>query len=65
MEWRKGFLSEPAPRKPKARKANALPDEAYLPEESRVVVIDRGDRWGGHWVTQYPFVRLHASKTAA
>ena len=43
MEWRKGFLSEPAPRKPKPRKVNALPDEAFLPAESYDIADDDGD----------------------
>ena len=43
MEWRKGFLSEQQPRKPKARKATALPDEAFLPAESYDLAEDEGD----------------------
>jgi len=43
MEWRKGFLSEPPPRKPKQRKQNALPDEAFLPTESYDLADDDGD----------------------
>ena len=43
MEWRKGFLTEPAPRKPKPRKATALPDDAFLPEESYDLADDDGD----------------------
>jgi len=31
----------------------------YLPSASKVVVIDKGLRWGGQWVNQYDFVRLH------
>jgi hypothetical protein len=42
MEWRKGFLSEPKPRKPPRRKANALPDEAFLPAETYDLVDDDG-----------------------
>ena len=42
MEWRKGFLSEPPPRKPKQRKQNALPDEAFLPTESYDLADDDG-----------------------
>lgn len=43
MEWRKGFLTEPAPRKPKARKATALPDDAFLPADSYDLADDEGD----------------------
>ena len=34
---------------------------AELPgfEGSRVIVVDRGYRWGGHWPDQYSFCRLH------
>lgn len=31
----------------------------YLPEHARVVVIGRERAWGGQWVDQYSFVRLH------
>lgn len=31
----------------------------YLPEGARVVVIARERAWGGQWVDQYDFVRLH------
>jgi len=34
MEWKKGFLTEPPVRKLPRRKKSALPDEAYLPEDS-------------------------------
>ena len=43
MEWRKGFLSEPKAPKPPRRKANALPDEAFLPEESYDLADDECD----------------------
>lgn len=33
MEWRKGFLAAPPPKKEPRRKAAALPDEAFLPAE--------------------------------
>ena len=48
MEWRKGFLTEPAPRKPKPRKANALPDDAFLPTESYDLMDDDGARHLSH-----------------
>jgi len=39
---------------------NALHAAArYLEPGSRVVVIDPNNRWGGQWVQQYSFVRLH------
>ncbi len=31
----------------------------YLKKGDRVVVIDRMETWGGQWVPQYDFVRLH------
>jgi len=31
----------------------------YLPNGARVIVIDRGARWGGQWPETYGFVRLH------
>eukprot|EP01047_Picozoa_sp_COSAG01_P080654 COSAG01_NODE_15765_length_1302_cov_1.221945_2_plen_190_part_00 len=31
----------------------------YLTPGQRVVVVDRGYRWGGHWPDQYSYVRLH------
>ena len=31
----------------------------HLPPGARVVVIDRGGRWGGQWEGQYDYVRLH------
>jgi hypothetical protein len=31
----------------------------YLAPGQRVVVVDRGYRWGGHWPDQYSYVRLH------
>ena len=43
MEWKKGFLTAPPERKPKARKATALPDEAFLPAESYDIMDDEGD----------------------
>lgn len=30
-----------------------------LKEDARVVLVDREDRPGGHWLHAYPFVRLH------
>jgi hypothetical protein len=39
---------------------NALNAAAeYLPRGAKVVVVDRGERWGGQWPEQYHFVRLH------
>ena len=39
---------------------NALNAAArYLPKGARVVVVDRGGRWGGQWPGQYDYVRLH------
>ena len=32
---------------------------AHLPEGARVIIVDKGARWGGHWAEQYSFVRLH------
>ncbi len=31
----------------------------YLARGDRVVVIDKNDRWGGQWLHQYQFLRLH------
>jgi cation diffusion facilitator CzcD-associated flavoprotein CzcO len=31
----------------------------HLPDGARVVVVDRGTRFGGQWTDQYDFVRLH------
>ena len=31
----------------------------YLSTGARVVVVDRGARWGGQWCEQYDYVRLH------
>ena len=31
----------------------------YLDAGDKVIVVDRGMRWGGQWVGQYDFVRLH------
>ena len=31
----------------------------YLAPGSRVVVVDRGYRWGGHWGDQYAYCALH------
>lgn len=31
----------------------------YLSPGARVVVVDRGARWGGQWCEQYDYVRLH------
>lgn len=31
----------------------------YLPKGARVVVIDKNQGWGGQWLHQYDFVRLH------
>ncbi|EOD14120.1 hypothetical protein EMIHUDRAFT_212130 [Emiliania huxleyi CCMP1516] len=36
----------------------------YLPESARVVVIARERTWGGQWVDQYDFVRLHGPHLA-
>jgi cation diffusion facilitator CzcD-associated flavoprotein CzcO len=30
-----------------------------LDDEARVIIVDREDRPGGHWLHAYPFVRLH------
>ncbi|MAQ19038.1 MAG: hypothetical protein CMN30_30095 [Sandaracinus sp.] len=39
---------------------NALNAAAkYLPAGARVVVLDRNATWGGQWIDQYRFVRLH------
>ncbi len=39
---------------------NALNAAAkYLNKGDRVVVIDRNETWGGQWLGQYDFVRLH------
>ena len=44
LQWRKGFLSEPAPRKHKPnRKKAALPDEAFLPTETYELADDDAD----------------------
>ena len=45
MEWKKGFLTAPPERKPKARKATALPDEAFLPAESYDIMDDSLFGW--------------------
>ena len=34
----------------------------YLPEKSRVVIVGKGSRWGGHWVEEYAFVKLHEER---
>ena len=31
----------------------------YMTAGQRVIVVDRGYRWGGHWPDQYSYVRLH------
>ncbi len=31
----------------------------YLKQGDRVAIVDRGRKWGGQWVDQYDFVRLH------
>jgi cation diffusion facilitator CzcD-associated flavoprotein CzcO len=31
----------------------------HLPDGARVVVVDRGTRFGGQWTDQYDYVRLH------
>jgi cation diffusion facilitator CzcD-associated flavoprotein CzcO len=31
----------------------------YLKRGDRVVVIDKNESWGGQWIGQYDFVRLH------
>src|SRR6266700_5767901 len=39
---------------------NALNAAAkYLNKGDRVVVIDRNETWGGQWLGQYDFIRLH------
>ena len=44
LQWRKGFLSDPAPRKHKPnRKKAALPDEAFLPTETYELADDEDD----------------------
>ena len=35
----------------------------YLPRGARVVIVDRGREWGGQWVDQYNYVRLHQPYT--
>ncbi|HEX5253178.1 MAG TPA: NAD(P)-binding protein [Mycobacterium sp.] len=37
----------------------AFTDTLVSETESTVVVVDRGHQPGGHWLTAYPFVRLH------
>ena len=52
MEWRKGFLTEaPPPNKlTQRKKANALPDDAFLPAETYDLADDDGECWlhSGH-----------------
>ena len=45
MEWRKGFLTEKPPPKKSTlnRKANALPDDAFLPEDTYDLMDDEAD----------------------
>src|SRR6476659_5063972 len=31
----------------------------YLKKGARVVLIDKNETWGGQWLRQYDFVRLH------
>jgi hypothetical protein len=31
----------------------------YLKPGERIIVVDQGRKWGGQWVDQYNFVRLH------
>ncbi len=37
----------------------AFTDTLVAETEASVVVVDRGHQPGGHWITAYPFVRLH------
>ena len=43
LTWRKGFLSEPKPKKAPKRRESALPDEAFLPQDSYDLGDDEGD----------------------
>jgi hypothetical protein len=38
----------------------AFTDALVAESDAEVVVVDRGDRPGGHWAHAYPFVRLHS-----
>jgi hypothetical protein len=37
----------------------AFVDTVVTESEATVVIVDRNDQPGGHWLTAYPFVRLH------
>jgi hypothetical protein len=37
----------------------AFTDALLAQSDARVVIVDRRDRPGGHWLDAYPFVRLH------
>jgi len=37
----------------------AFTDTIVSETDARVVLVDRGHQPGGHWITAYPFVRLH------
>ena len=37
----------------------AFTDTVIAESDATVVVVDRNDQPGGHWLTAYPFVRLH------
>src|ERR1700712_3055793 len=37
----------------------AFTDTLVTETDATVVVVDRNDQPGGHWLTAYPFVRLH------
>ncbi len=37
----------------------AFADTLVAESAASVVMVDRGDRPGGHWTRAYPFVRLH------
>jgi hypothetical protein len=39
--------------------AMAFTDSLLAASDARVVLVDRRDRPGGHWLDAYPFVRLH------
>lgn len=37
----------------------AFADTVITESDATVVIVDRNDQPGGHWLTAYPFVRLH------
>ena len=39
----------------------AFVDALLAETDAGVVLVDRRDRPGGHWLDAYPFVRLHQS----